>query len=143
MRTIVPPKRFRSAPGLAIVALATLARGSALACAACYGQSDSPLAAGMNWGIFTLLGTIVLVLGGVAAFFIYLARKSARMPIAAEVAAGLDDAPLKRRSAPVLGHRDAWSARGSSKGPALARARERCSGTGGRLSGERLKPTRR
>jgi len=34
-----------------------------LACAACYGKSDSPLASGMNWGIFTLLGVIVPVLG--------------------------------------------------------------------------------
>lgn len=31
----------------------------------------------MNWGIFTLLGVIVSVLGGVASFFVYLARKSA------------------------------------------------------------------
>ena len=48
-----------------------------LACAACYGQSDSPLAAGMNWGIFSLLGTIIFVLGAVVAFFVYLARRSA------------------------------------------------------------------
>lgn len=34
-----------------------------LACAACYGKSDSPLASGMNWGIFTLLGFIVPVVG--------------------------------------------------------------------------------
>ncbi len=54
-----------------------------LACAACYGQSDSPLAAGMNWGIFSLLGTILVVLGGVAAFFVYLARRSARSGAAA------------------------------------------------------------
>ena len=43
------------------------------ACAACYGQSDSPMAEGMNWGIFSLLAMIVVVLGGVAAFFVYLA----------------------------------------------------------------------
>ena len=35
------------------------------------------MAAGMNWGIFTLLGTVGLVLIGCAAFFIYLARRSA------------------------------------------------------------------
>lgn len=50
---------------------------SAWACAACYGQSDSPLAAGMNWGILSLLGMIVMVLGGIAAFFIFLAKRSA------------------------------------------------------------------
>jgi hypothetical protein len=49
------------------------------ACAACYGQSDSPMAAGMNWGIVSLLGIIVVVLGGVASFFIVLARRSAAL----------------------------------------------------------------
>jgi len=50
--------------------------GAALACAACYGQSDSPLALGMNWGIFSLLGVIACVLGGITSFFVYLGRKS-------------------------------------------------------------------
>jgi hypothetical protein len=50
---------------------------SLLACAACYGASDSPMAQGMNWGIFSLLAVIGVVLGGVAAFFIYLARRAA------------------------------------------------------------------
>src|SRR5260221_3190431 len=49
---------------------------SAWACAACYGQSDSRMAQSMNWGIFSLLGVIVLVLSGVAGFFVYLARRS-------------------------------------------------------------------
>ena len=53
------------------------------ACAACYGQSDSPMAAGMNWGIFSLLVVILTVLGGVASFFIYLARRSVRTPLVA------------------------------------------------------------
>ena len=43
--------------------LAALAPSSSFACAACYGKSDSPLASGMNWGIFTLLGVILPVLG--------------------------------------------------------------------------------
>ena len=47
------------------------------ACAACYGQSDSPMAKGMNWGIFSLLVVVVFVLGGIATFFVYLAKKSA------------------------------------------------------------------
>jgi hypothetical protein len=47
------------------------------ACAACYGQSDSPMAAGMNWGILSLLVVVGCVLGGVTAFFVYLARRSA------------------------------------------------------------------
>ena len=46
------------------------------ACAACFGQSDSPMAKGMNMGIFSLLFVVVFVLGGIAAFFIYLAKRS-------------------------------------------------------------------
>jgi len=59
------------------VLLGASAPSSAWACAACYGQSDSPLAAGMNWGILSLLVMIVSVLGGVGAFFVYLAKRSA------------------------------------------------------------------
>ena len=51
--------------------------GSASACSACFGKSDSPLAQGMNWGIFSLLAVIIPVLGCVGGFFVYLAKKSA------------------------------------------------------------------
>ena len=47
------------------------------ACAACYGQSDSAMAAGMNWGILSLLGVVVMVLGSVASFFVFLCSKRA------------------------------------------------------------------
>ena len=40
-----------------------------------HGNIDSPLANGMNWGIFTLLGVIVTVLGAVAGFFVYIIRR--------------------------------------------------------------------
>jgi hypothetical protein len=60
-----------------IVLLLALHPAPLLACAACFGQSDSPMAQGMNWGIFSLLAVIGAVLGGVVAFFIYLARRSA------------------------------------------------------------------
>jgi hypothetical protein len=46
----------------------------AFACAACYGKSDSPLAHGMNWGIFTLLGVITSVLACFALFFVHIMR---------------------------------------------------------------------
>jgi heme/copper-type cytochrome/quinol oxidase subunit 2 len=59
------------------VALLALRAESVWACAACYGQSDSPLAQGMNWGIFSLLGVIVGVLTGITTFFVVLSRKSA------------------------------------------------------------------
>jgi hypothetical protein len=48
------------------------------ACAACYGQSDSAMAVGMNWGIFVLLGVIGVVLTGVAAFFVFVAARPAK-----------------------------------------------------------------
>jgi hypothetical protein len=36
----------------------------------------------MNWGILSLLGVIVLVLGGVAGFFVYLARRTSALSAA-------------------------------------------------------------
>lgn len=61
----------------ALAAALLLAGTPARACAVCYGESDSPMAAGMNWGIFTLLVVIVSVLGGVACCAITLARRAA------------------------------------------------------------------
>ncbi len=49
---------------------------SLFACAACYGASDSPMAKGMNWGILSLLGVVVMVLGGVATFFVFIGKRS-------------------------------------------------------------------
>jgi hypothetical protein len=51
---------------------------SAQACATCFGQSDSPLAAGMNMGILTLLFIVGGVLVGVAAFMVFLLRRAAK-----------------------------------------------------------------
>ncbi len=51
--------------------------GAAMACAACSGQSDSPMAKGMNAGIYALLGVIGTVLCAAATFFVFLARRSA------------------------------------------------------------------
>lgn len=56
-----------------------MAPASTWACAACYGQSDAPMAQGMNWGIMSLLAVIVLMLAGVAGFFVFLAKRSARL----------------------------------------------------------------
>lgn len=62
----------------------------ASACAACFGRSDSPLADGMNAGIFTLLVIIVGVLAGVAAFLIHLIRR-ANQPAAASGPASVSE----------------------------------------------------
>jgi hypothetical protein len=62
---------------LATCALLALRADAVFACAACYGQSDSPLAQGMNWAIFSLLGVVVCVLTGITTFFVVINRKSA------------------------------------------------------------------
>ncbi|HUZ05918.1 MAG TPA: hypothetical protein VMV89_00360 [Candidatus Paceibacterota bacterium] len=58
-----------------LAAAAALAPSPLFACAACYGRSDSPLAYGVNWGIFTLMGVIVSVLACIALFFVHIVRK--------------------------------------------------------------------
>ena len=58
------------------MAIIFLAPRSVRACAACFGQSNDQMAVGMNWGIASLLVVIVSVLGGIASFFVYIARKS-------------------------------------------------------------------
>ena len=61
----------------AAVVVASILPPPLFACAACFGQSDSPLASGMNWGIFTLMGVIVTVLATIASFFVYIIRREA------------------------------------------------------------------
>jgi hypothetical protein len=64
---------------VAAAGLAAFTPAPLFACAACYGKSDSPLAHGMNWGIFTLMGIIVTVLATIASFFIYIIHKEAAL----------------------------------------------------------------
>ncbi len=77
-------KLFRT---ILFLAPAVLAPTKTFACAACYGKSDSAMAVGMNWGIFTLLGVVVPVLGAFLTFLIYVIRKSEALNAAAEKAA--------------------------------------------------------
>ena len=56
-------------------ALAGLSPSPLFACAACFGKSSAPLAQGMNWGIFTLLGIVALMLTSIATFFFFLIRR--------------------------------------------------------------------
>jgi hypothetical protein len=73
----------------------------ALACAACYGQSDSPMAQGFNWGIFSLLAVIVTVLATIAGFFVFLARRSAAL--SASLPSNVNS-PLNSPHAPLTAH---------------------------------------
>lgn len=56
-----------------------LTAGDASACATCFGQTDSPLGRGLNWGIFALLVVVNCVLAGICSFFVYVARRSAKL----------------------------------------------------------------
>lgn len=51
----------------------------ALACATCFGESDSPLAAGVSWGILTMIVVAYSVLFSIIGFFIFVARRAAAM----------------------------------------------------------------
>lgn len=72
-------KMLKKTKDIGYLALAglLLAEQNAAACAACYGESDAPMADGMNAGIFTLLIVVGGLLGGIAGFFIYIMRRSA------------------------------------------------------------------
>ena len=75
---------FLSRAAYLLLALALLQFGTprVLACAACFGKSDSNMAQGMNMGIFALLLVITSVLCGIAGFFVYVARRSAHLDAA-------------------------------------------------------------
>ena len=81
-----PPKHIRRHGRLTICAtLVASAPVKVFACAACYGGNvDSAMTEGMNWGILTLLGVIVPVLGAFLTFLIYAIRKSEALTAAAE-----------------------------------------------------------
>ena len=64
---------------LAMALFALLSEPALLACTACFGKSDSNMAKGMNMGIFALLAVITTVLCGVAAFFIFLAKRGSEL----------------------------------------------------------------
>lgn len=65
-----------------VALLPLLLPAAAPACAACFGRSDSPMAKGMNMGIFTLLLVVTTVLFGIAVFFFYILRRAAKMAAA-------------------------------------------------------------
>jgi hypothetical protein len=64
--------------GALLIALLLLPN-SLLACAVCYGQSDSPLAKGMNWGIAVLMCCILSVLCSIVVFFVHVGRQSSKL----------------------------------------------------------------
>ena len=69
-------RRARNAIRAAATIAGVAAPRVAFACPVCFGQSDSPLAQGVNMGVLFLLGTITAVLIGFAGFMVYLARRA-------------------------------------------------------------------
>ena len=66
----------RSFAFLLIASLVLLIPDSISACATCYGTSDAPATAGMNWAIITLLGVTGSVLGGIIKAIISIGNKT-------------------------------------------------------------------
>lgn len=64
---------------LAALSLTMLTQSHTWACATCYGQSDSNLAAGMNWGIVALAAVAYCVVFGIVGFFGYIVYRSHKM----------------------------------------------------------------
>ena len=69
-------RKLRKAILTAAAGAIAIAPSSLLACAACTGKTDSPLAVGMNWGIVTLLGFVLTVLSCLVVFFVHVARRT-------------------------------------------------------------------
>ena len=67
-------------PAIIVVALA-LAPLSASACSVCYGDPDSAMSKGLGWGIITLLGVVLTVLAGISAFFVHVAKRTAKTKV--------------------------------------------------------------
>jgi hypothetical protein len=79
-----------------LMALLGMLPNSVRACATCYGQSDSPLASGVTWGILSLLAVVMTVLGSIVTFFVYINKKSA--------AAVISPAPISDYESPSTNH---------------------------------------
>lgn len=62
--------------GLAALLAVLSHPAAARACAACYGEPDSPASHGLTLAIFALVGVVLAVLGGVVAFFVQASRKA-------------------------------------------------------------------
>ncbi|MEY2466523.1 MAG: hypothetical protein QOD03_1044 [Verrucomicrobiota bacterium] len=71
-------KRFQKIKFLFAALLATLMLNPNVsqACSACYGDPSSTMSKGLRWGIFVLLSVVVMVLGCITTFFVYIAKKS-------------------------------------------------------------------
>lgn len=51
----------------------------ASACSVCFGDPESQIAKGASWSVIALLGIVMIVLTGFAAFFVFIARRAREM----------------------------------------------------------------
>jgi hypothetical protein len=61
---------------LGVFGLCLFVPDAAWACPVCFGAIEGPMADGVNMAILALLGFTLVVLGGFAAFFVYLMRRA-------------------------------------------------------------------
>lgn len=79
MRRQLQSARCSSGPlALMLMSILALLPQVAAACSVCFGDSDSDMAKGLNAGVLVLLIVVSVVLSGFAAFFVFVARRSAR-----------------------------------------------------------------
>ena len=62
--------------GVVVASVLILAPRAAFACPVCFGENDSPLALGINYGILAMLGIIGGLWVAFGSFFIYLRRRA-------------------------------------------------------------------
>ena len=62
--------------GVVVASVLLLVPRAAFACPVCFGQNDSPLALGINYGILAMLGVIGVLWVAFGSFFIYLRRRA-------------------------------------------------------------------
>ncbi|MGE3311086.1 MAG: hypothetical protein AB7O66_14045 [Limisphaerales bacterium] len=75
-RPVRVPTPFSSVAALSAFLTAWIASPEVQACAVCFGKTDSPLGRGLHWGVFALLGFVVVALAAFGAFAVYLVRRS-------------------------------------------------------------------
>ena len=61
------------------VAATLLLADPALACSVCFGDPNTPMAAGARAGVLVLLGVVVVVLAGVASLIVFWSRRAASL----------------------------------------------------------------
>ena len=62
--------------GVLVTCVLVAAPRVAFACPVCFGENDSPLALGINYGILAMLGVIGVLWVAFGSFFIYLRRRA-------------------------------------------------------------------